>query len=59
MITIITNLGDRYADPVMNQAPSDPQQSECWTGDFICYSEAFAKFGKAIDDGIGRARWDD
>ena len=49
VIAIITNLGDRYTDPIMNRAPSDPQQGDCWTADFICYSEAFSRFGAIVD----------
>ncbi len=54
VIAIVTSLGDRYTDPVLNRAPADPQQGDCWTADFICYSQAFATFGKAIDDGMVR-----
>jgi len=54
VISIITNLGNRYTDPVMNQAPADPQQGDCWTADFICYSEAFARFGASVDAGMVR-----
>lgn len=49
VIAIITNLGDRYTDPIMNNAPSDPQQGDCWTADFVCYSQAFARFGASVD----------
>ena len=58
VITIISNLGDRYTDPVLNRASADPQQGDCWTADFICYSQAFSRFGKAIDDGMVRLAGD-
>ncbi|MGL5857742.1 MAG: serine hydrolase [Angustibacter sp.] len=54
IITIISNLGNRYTDRVMNQADADPQQGDCWTADFICYSESFARFGRAVDTGVTR-----
>jgi len=53
VISVITNLGNRYADPIMNTALTDPAGPfGCWTDSDICYSEAFAKFGKSIDDAL-------
>ena len=44
---------------MLNRASADPQQGDCWTADFICYSQAFSRFGKAIDDGMVRLAGDD
>jgi len=52
VIAVVSNVGNRWTDPVMNQAPSDPQQGDCWTADFICYSQAFARLGRAADTGL-------
>lgn len=52
VVSIISNLGDRFTDPVLNRAPSDPQEGDCWTSDYVCYTQAFARFGAAIDSGV-------
>jgi hypothetical protein len=53
VISVITNLGNRFTDPVMNTALTDPYSpNACWTAVEVCYSESFAKFGKLIDDAL-------
>jgi hypothetical protein len=51
-VAVITNLGNRFTDQVMNTSLTNPLVFGCWTDMVICYSEAFAKFGKSIDDAL-------
>jgi hypothetical protein len=50
VIAVFTNLGNRFTDPVMNTAFTDPRGPfDCWTQRDVCYSEAFARLGASID----------
>jgi len=55
-VAVITNLGNRFTDQVMNTSLTNPSVFGCWTDMVICYSEAFAKFGKSIDDALKASR---
>jgi len=55
VIAVITNLGNRYTDPVMNTASTDPRgPAGCWTPSDVCYSAAFARLGRAVDEALTR-----
>ena len=50
VIAVFTNLGNRFTDPVMNTAFTDPAGPfGCWTERDVCYTEALARLGKSID----------
>jgi len=55
-VAVITNLGNRFTDQVMNTSLTNPLVFGCWTDMVVCYSEAFAKFGKSIDDALKAER---
>jgi hypothetical protein len=51
VIAVFTNLGNRFTDPVMNTARTLPNGPfGCWTERDVCYTEAFARLGRSIDD---------
>lgn len=54
VIAVFTNLGNRFGDSIMNTSTADPITYDCWTENAVCYSEAFAKLGRGIDDAVGR-----
>jgi hypothetical protein len=52
VLAVFSNLGNRYGDALMNASATNPYQYGCWTSKGICYSQAFAKLGKGIDDAL-------
>jgi hypothetical protein len=55
VIAVFTNLGNRFTDPVMNTASTDPAGPfGCWTERDVCYAEAFARLGAEIDRRLQR-----